>query len=112
MNTKRIVIAGGTGFLGRLLARRLAERADEVNILTRHPETDVSPARAVAWDGRTTGLWEAELEGADAVVNMTGKNVNCRYTDVAVHEINASRVDSVHVLGDAIRRCTHPPAVW
>ena len=112
MNAKRIVIAGGTGFLGRLLARTLVERGDEVIILTRHPEADVSPARAVAWDGRTVGLWAAELEGADAVVNMTGKNVNCRYTEAALHEINASRVDSVHVIGDAIRRCTNPPAVW
>ena len=112
MKPKRIILAGGTGFLGRLLAKALADRGDEVVVLTRRPEADGSAARAVYWDGRTMGPWVAELEGADAVVNLAGKNVSCRYTPEALREIIASRVDSVHVIGDAIRRCLNPPAVW
>ncbi len=112
MKPKRIILAGGSGFLGRLLAKKLAARGDEVILLTRRPGADYSPARAVYWDGRTLGPWAAELEGADAVVNLAGKNVSCRYTPEALREINASRVDSVHVVGDAIRRCAKPPAVW
>ncbi|MDB6139862.1 MAG: epimerase [Verrucomicrobiaceae bacterium] len=112
MKPKRIILAGGSGFLGRLLATTLAARGDEVVVLTRRPKADESPARAVYWDGRTLGPWAAELEGADAVVNLAGKNVSCRYTPEALREINVSRVDSVHVVGDAIRRCARPPAVW
>ena len=112
MKPKRIIIAGGSGFLGRLLAKALADRGDEVVILTRRPGADYAPARAVYWDGRTLGPWAAELEEADAVVNMAGKNVSCRYTPEALREINASRVDSVTVVGEAIRRCKQPPAVW
>ncbi|KAB2637816.1 MAG: TIGR01777 family protein [Verrucomicrobia bacterium] len=112
MKPKRIIIAGGSGFLGRLLAKALAARGDEVVVLTRRPGTNYGAARAVFWDGRTLGPWSAELDGAHAVVNMAGKNVSCRYTTEALREINASRVDSVHVIGDAIRRCARPPAVW
>ena len=112
MKPKRIVIAGGTGFLGKLLIQALAARGDEVVVLTRRTDVDVAPARVVYWDGRTIGPWAAELDGADAVVNMAGKNVSCRYTPEALREINASRVDSVNVIGDAIRQCKAPPSVW
>jgi len=112
MKPRRIILAGGSGFLGRQLAKALADRGDDVVILTRRPGADYSPARGVHWDGRTLGPWVLELEGAHAVINLAGKNVSCRYTPEALREINASRVDSVHVIGDAIRRCANPPAVW
>jgi uncharacterized protein (TIGR01777 family) len=112
MNTPRIVLAGGTGFLGRALAEAFSERGYEVVVLTRYPERPVPGARTVKWDGRSAGPWTSELEEARAVINLAGKNVDCRYTPKALTEINASRVESVRTLGDAIHRCLVPPEVW
>jgi uncharacterized protein (TIGR01777 family) len=112
MHKGKIIIAGGSGFLGGALARHLADEGYEVFILSRHLLPPGVPARYIHWDGKTMGAWVAELEGATAVVNLTGKNVNCRYTTAALDEINESRVDSVKVIGAAIRACRFPPAVW
>ncbi len=112
MSTPRIILAGGSGFLGRALARAFSRRGYEVVVLSRHPERPVPGARTVAWDGRKAGPWTAELEEARAVINLAGKNVNCRLTRTALAEINASRVESVRTLGDAMHRCLIPPEVW
>jgi uncharacterized protein (TIGR01777 family) len=112
MHKGKVIIAGGSGFLGIALARHLTSEGYEVFILSRHPLPADVPARCVHWDGRTPGAWATELESAIAVVNLTGKNVNCRYTTAALDEINESRVDSVRVIGEAIRACRFPPAVW
>ena len=112
MSPRRIVLAGGSGFLGRALASRLAQRGDEVVVLTRRPDSSRKAYREIFWDGRTLGPWADEFEGAHAVVNFAGKNVNCRYTPEALAEINASRVDSVKVVAAAIRRCARPPQAW
>jgi hypothetical protein len=78
-------------------------------ILTRSPQAANSPSiREVHWDGRTLGAWTSEVEGADAVVNLTGKNVNCRYTQKNLAEIDASREDSVRVMAAAITHCVKP----
>jgi uncharacterized protein len=108
--TRRVVLAGGSGFLGRSLARELEARGYQVVILTRSPSPD--DAREVAWDGRTPGGWCAQFEGALAVVNLAGRSVDCRYTPENRREILSSRLDSVRVLGEAIRRCATPPGVW
>ena len=108
----KVIIAGGSGFLGTTLAHFLTARGYEVVILSRRPLPKDIPARGVIWDGRTLGAWAAELEGAKAVVNLTGKNVNCRYTTANLREINDSRVNSVRVVGEAIRACANPPAAW
>ena len=111
---KRIVIAGGSGYLGRRLARLLVERGDEVCILTRRPDLDGDTNwREVKWDGASLdGDWLGELEGVDVLVNMTGKNVNCRATRANQEEILNSRVDSVRVLGRALASVMRPPKVW
>ena len=112
---KRVVIAGGSGYLGRRLARCLVERGDAVCLLTRQPEDDAgsgSNCQEVGWDGRSTGGWVKALEGADVLINLTGKNVNCRPTRANRNEIMASRVDSVRALGEALRAVVDPPAVW
>jgi uncharacterized protein len=110
---RRIVIAGGSGFIGRALARELASRGDDVVILTRTP--DVTPVhkrvRHVRWAGRTQGAWAREIDGTDAVVNLAGKNVNCRYTRRNLAEIDGSRVDAVRAVGEAIARAAQPPRV-
>ena len=108
----RVVLAGGSGFLGRLLAGVLVGRGYEVVVLTRREGVEVAGARVVRWDGRTRGGGVKELEGAEAVVNLAGKNVNCRYTKAALAEIDRSRVDSTRVLGDAMHGCVVPPRVW
>jgi uncharacterized protein (TIGR01777 family) len=112
MSQRRIILAGGSGFLGRALAERLVASGDEVIVLTRHPDSTRQGYREVFWDGRTLGPWAETFEGAHAVVNFAGKNVNCRYTPEALAEINASRVESVKVVAEAIRRCARPPQAW
>lgn len=110
----RIILAGGSGFIGRHLADHLASLGHEVVILTRDPakvET-TSPVRAVAWDGRTIGPWAHELDGAKALVNLAGRNVNCRYHRKNRDAILHSRLDSARILGQALHTCKHPPAVW
>src|SRR5690349_20067999 len=94
---KRIIIAGGSGFIGRHVASALAARGDEVLILTRHPESWHGPGRAVYWDGENLGPWQSEIDGADAVVNLAGKNVNCRYTPKNLRDVDMSRVNAVEV---------------
>jgi len=108
----KLVIAGGSGFLGRSLARAAAGRGYEVVVLSRQAGQEVRGARVVVWDGRTRGAWVQELEGAVAVVNLAGKSVHCRYGKRALAEIESSRVDSTRVLGDAVHGCVVPPKVW
>jgi uncharacterized protein (TIGR01777 family) len=108
----RIVIAGGTGQVGGLLRRALVGRGHEVAVLSRRPEQLESRVRHVVWDGRTLGSWADEIDGADAVVNLAGRTVSCRYTDANLRQMMSSRVDSTRVVGQAIARAESPPKVW
>lgn len=112
MSDKRIVLAGGSGFLGHALAEELLKRDYEVVILTRSPKQSVGRVRQVEWDGRTLGVWKEMLDGVRAVVNLTGKSVNCRYTAANRREIVESRVNSTRVLDEAIAGCAKPPKVF
>jgi uncharacterized protein (TIGR01777 family) len=107
---RRIVIPGGTGQIGRLLAQAFHDAGDAVTVLSRQPRP--APWRVVPWDGETTGRWIEELEGADAVVNLAGRSVNCRYNRENRREILESRLRSTQAVGDAIARASHPPRVW
>ena len=107
----RIILAGGSGLLGQLLARRFRARGDDVVVLTRHPQTGRG-AREMAWDGATIGPWASEVEGAAAVINLAGRSVDCRYHERNRRLIWDSRVNSTRVLGEAIARCVVPPPVW
>ena len=111
-STRRVVLAGGSGFLGRALADSFAADGWEVVILTRSPDAYAGPGRAVGWDGRAVGGWAAELDGAAAAVNLAGKSVDCRFTAAARREILGSRVESVRAVAAAVRQCGSPPAVW
>src|SRR5258708_29532572 len=112
MASKRIVLAGGSGFLGQALAHELDKKGFEIVILTRAPDHVVDAIRYVHWDGKTFGSWTNTLNGAEAVVNFTGKSVNCRYTPENRREIVESRVNAVNVIGEAISQCSIPPKVW
>jgi len=110
--TGRIVIAGGTGFLGRSLAQHLHAGGCEVVVLGRHPPR-ASPAwRHAHWDGRTLGDWSRTLDGATALVNLAGRTVDCVKTPDHCDEILRSRVESTEVLGHAVARAASPPRVW
>ena len=109
---QRIILAGGSGFLGQALAAHFQKRDFEVIILSRSAHRSDLIGRHVNWDARTLGPWQSALEGATAVVNLTGKSVNCRYNQPNREEILGSRVDSTRVLGQAIARCAQPPGVW
>jgi len=106
------ILAGGSGFLGTVLARALAARGDVPVILTRVPARWRGPGRAEAWDGRTVGPWAGALDGAAGVVNLTGTSVNCRHTPANKARILASRLDSVRALAEAMKICAAPPPVW
>ena len=109
----KIVIPGGTGQVGQLLTRAFVRDGHAVVLLSRRADAAATAgARVVAWDARTLGDWTAELEGADAVINLAGRSVNCRYHEANRREIIRSRVDSTRVVGQALRQAANPPRVW
>lgn len=108
----RVVIPGGSGFIGGAVTDHLLARGYEVVVLTRAPERYEGRGRALRWDGRTLGAWAESLESASAVLNLAGKSVDTRYTLENRREIVRSRVDSARVIGEAIGACERPPPVW
>lgn len=106
----KIIIPGGSGQVGTILARALYAQGQEVVVLSRRPKE--APWRTVVWDAETPGPWDTELENADAVINLAGRSVNCRYTRFNRREILESRVRSTHAVGKAIAQAAHPPRVW
>ncbi len=108
----KIIIAGGTGALGTLLSNAYTEQRWEVVVLGRAGYQVPGNARYVRWNASTLGDWADELEGATAVVNLAGRSVNTRFTAKNKREILDSRVWTTKLIGEAISRCRHPPAVW
>jgi uncharacterized protein (TIGR01777 family) len=106
----KIILAGGTGAIGELLAQAWHARGDEVVVITRSPH--IAKWDMLGWDGRTLGPWADAVDGADVVVNLAGRSVNCRYNAANRKAMMDSRVDSTRVLGDAIARAANPPRVW
>ena len=100
----KIVIPGGTGHVGAVLKRHFESAGDEVVILSRH--------EGVKWDGETLGPWTREIDGADVVINLAGRSVDCRYNDANLADMMNSRVNSTRVVGEAIRQAAKPPKVW
>jgi len=109
---QRIVIAGGSGFLGRILAADFLRQKDEVIVLTRMPQMRNNGTSEIVWDGRIPGDWTRFLDGANVVINLAGRSVDCRYHDRNRRLILNSRVASTRILGEAIKRCVKAPAVW
>jgi hypothetical protein len=125
MKNKKIILAGGTGFIGQEMTKFFGKE-NQVVILTRqikHVKTnrndydslsdaDLTNISYIKWDGKTADGWHQELENADLIINLAGKTVNCRYTEKNKKEIFDSRTDSVKAIGDAINKCKQPPSLW
>jgi uncharacterized protein (TIGR01777 family) len=112
MNKKRVVLAGGSGFLGRALAKELLAQDYEVVVLSRSPHARNDGIKEILWDGKNSGEWIQFLDGAEAVINLAGRNIKCRYTAENLRELTASRVDPVLAIAAAMGRMAHPPRVW
>jgi len=109
---KKIIIAAGTGFLGNALINHFKDSVADIVVLTRGKAATKNNVRYITWDAKTMTGWEHELEGADVLVNLAGKSVDCRYTEANKNEIMASRVNSTVILGKAIQKCATPPKHW
>ncbi len=113
----KVILAGGSGFLGRALARALCAEGWEVVVLTRDtdgvpPADDLPALRAVMWNGETGGAWSAELEGAAAVVNLAGRSINCVHSLENSREILDSRLNAIKALHKGYDRAKNPPPLW
>ena len=121
MKNKKIILAGGTGFIGQEMTKYFG-RENQIVILTRQltnqktnrndysslTKEDLKNTRYVNWDGKTAGGWFAELNGADLIINLAGKSVNCRYNERNKNAIFDSRTDAVNAIGEAIGKCQQP----
>jgi NAD dependent epimerase/dehydratase family enzyme len=109
----KIVLPGGSGQIGTLLARAFQRDGHEVVVFSRNREAAPRTWRVIPWDGETVAdAWMMHLDGADAVINLAGRSVNCRYTDQHRREILDSRVLSTRAIGAAIAQAVRPPRVW
>jgi uncharacterized protein len=106
----KIVIPGGTGQVGTVLARAFHDDGHDVVVLGRNARN--LTWRFEPWDGETIGDWANEIDGADVVINLAGRSVNCRYNEKNRREMMDSRVNSTRVVGNAIAKAANPPSVW
>jgi len=106
----KIVIPGGSGQLGTILAREFIAQNHQVIVLSRKPF--LAPWPVVLWDAKNLGGWQASFDNADVVINLAGRSVNCRYSPENRRQILNSRVDATRVVGKAISNASTPPRVW
>lgn len=108
--SKRIVITGGSGQVGQILARHFHAQGIAVSVVARHVQP--APWSTVEWDGLHLGDWRGEVDGADVVINLAGRSVNCRYNEKNRREIMESRIITTRLVGEAIARSSRPPSLW
>jgi uncharacterized protein len=108
----KIVIPGGSGQVGAVLTKDFQIAGHEVVILGRGVQATLHGARHVQWDAKTLSAWSKEIDGADAVINLAGRSVNCRYTPENRRLITDSRVESTRIVGEAIASAKNPPRAW
>lgn len=104
----KIIIAAGTGFLGKNLRNHFTEKGHQVYILTRNPKNK----NEIYWDAKTLGEWKNIFENADIVINLAGKSVDCRYTDQNKQEIYSSRIETTKIIQKAVDQCIKKPKIW
>jgi len=106
----KVALPGGSGQIGAILAREFQKDGHEVVVLSRKPYD--APWPVVVWDAETIGDWAGQIDGADVVVNLAGRSVNCRYNTLNRELMIASRVNSTRIVGEAINRASRPPKLW
>ena len=106
----KIVIPGGSGQVGQLLARTFEADGHDILILSRSDKN--AQFKTAVWDAKNLGDWAQEFENADVIINLAGRSVNCRYNDDNRREMLESRVDSTKVVGEAIAKAKNPPKIW
>lgn len=106
----KIVILGGSGQVGQILARAFEADGHDVLILSRSDKN--AQFKTVVWDAKNLGDWAREFENADVIINLAGRSVNCRYNDENRRQMLESRVDSTKVVGEAIAKAKNPPKIW
>ena len=109
---RKIVIAGGSGYLGSLLTKHFTNCADQVTILTRGKDHVCENVHFVNWDGKTADAWVSALENTHVLINLNGRSVDCRYTEENKKLIYSTRLESTEILGRAIQQCAKPPRIW
>ena len=108
---RKIVVVGASGFIGKLLAKNFKRKFDVV-LISRDPSFKVKGCKSVCWDAESLGVWVNEFEGAKAIINLSGKSVNCRYTEENRKLIIGSRTSTARLVREAIKECNRPPEVW
>lgn len=108
----KLIIAAGTGFLGRSLINHFKNKFEEIVILTRGKSRNSEGIKYVNWDAKTFSGWETELENTTVLINLAGKSVDCRYTKENQREILLSRIESTKILNQAVLDCKNPPKHW
>jgi uncharacterized protein len=109
-NSLRVVLFGGSGQIGQILARHFQTQNRRVTVVSRR--AGAAAWRTISWDARTLGPWSSELEGADVVINLAGRSVNCRYNSAHRREIKESRIQTTRLIGQAISMLSKPPPLW
>lgn len=109
MKKNKLIIAAGTGFLGNVLIDHFKNEYEQIVILTRNKPKFQNNVRYINWDAKTLTGWEKELENADVIINLTGKSVDCRYTEKNKAEILNSRIENTKILNEAVLQCKNPP---
>jgi uncharacterized protein (TIGR01777 family) len=112
MKYHKVVLAGGNGYLGTVFSNYYAAKSDEVIILSRTPKATCGNIKTIVWDGQNEGEWTKALDGAEMLVNLCGKNVNCRYTESNRTAIISSRKVPTKLLGKTIQHSSNPPKLW
>ena len=124
MKNKKIILAGGTGFMGQEMTKYFGKE-NKITILTRQVNektnrndydslsaNDLKNVSYIKWDGKTADEWINKMNNTDLVINLAGKSVNCRYNERNKNEIFDSRTNAVKAIGEAINKCTRPPSLW
>jgi uncharacterized protein (TIGR01777 family) len=107
----KMVIAGGTGQLGLIVAKGVVHNGGKVVLISRGAYVG-GEFEHVRWDANSHGDWTKSIDGADVVLNLCGRSVNCRYTEENRRQIMDSRVNTTRLIGEAIQRAANPPSVW
>lgn len=112
MKPNKIILAGGSGFLGQIIKNHFYNSSTQIVVLSRGENKIDKNIRYINWDGKTLGGWAKEIDGSDVVINLTGKSVDCRYTEKNKKEIISSRVNATTIIGKAIEQSKNSPKLW